>query len=1112
TVAVNGLAGELCRVKVEKHWSLRQVKNSIQEATEIPVMCQQLLLQRQVLADDELCVGSLGLSNLELNLLQRSPMQAKLLQSLRNARPQRAGLLIGAAQDRDIALDKEIVLAAVQNDPDCLDDLEQIWQGDRDVVAAAVQQTGSALQFATAEMKHDRELVKKAVQQDGDALQYASEALREDKEVVLLAVERSSLAFQHAANGPRDDKETVMKVVEMNGELLKFASQRLQADVDVVTRAIEQSADALQYATTALRSDPSVVMLAVMQHPNAYLLAMGAACANKELALEALGSHGQLLQHVSEPLRSNKELVLAAVSNEGKALQHAPPRLRIDREVVLAAVRADCEALEYVGAELKVGSDKDIMMEAVMQNGGMLMYASASLRADRELVEAALLRSGAKILCHASDDLQAELAPSKEIQSGKNVVADTWQRQVTHVEGSWKSPLVSSLPISRLADLKQEEIAKFVPIKKDTISSFTHESAVTKIYHWVMAYLESKGYLTYTRVNARILACELLKEWAWEHRHYGDREMDLYVVCRYKEFVAHLLYFHDRWAESEHGATRTKILGEPRGLIRSKRKETFVTVLVRIHDCLGKLQHILEKAETSESHCSVFLGQLNELFQHLLDQAAGICFLGPMEHHEEIVGAHAEFGIEFLERHRLNIKGHSGEVFWSTDWGRLLDAALRQGDPDRFLPLGSWLIFYQEKASLCKMCRYYSQLAAENRLRSIPKAAILLGPGPEYKRTINRKDLASQAQPLLEAIDAHLLAIGAKPPEKNVLVQNLPTVDDFAADAADGNLWDFLGEPAAEEPLSGQALAAQAGRPRGHSDSSKSTADLSSRRRAQSAETSSFSAESFIGEDSSNVTALGPEIELVRAKWTARNWSRSGLASVFLLDTAVMSGPPVPGSDALTAIILQMAEDLACLLDVRRTILVPLEGVCMQLGTLRSRRVLHSALARLMLHVDHFVESVMQFHQIFEGRLFEQLRNQESRPTSAFAQRPDMQRSYRRYYQRALALRREIAKKVQLLSDAMPLQSSEDEQCSIDKLKSSMTALANALSVGPNPLIPALSDVRPVAAITDGPSRNPGGYEDHKPNQNFTPPSRSKAPNLKRQTIHAMTSPVLLVD
>mmetsp|Transcript_21998 Transcript_21998/g.51599 ORF Transcript_21998/g.51599 Transcript_21998/m.51599 type:complete len:695 (-) Transcript_21998:187-2271(-) len=666
-------------------------------------------------------------------------------------------------------------------------------------------------------------------------------------------------------------------------------------------------------------------------------------------------------------------------------------------------------------------------------------------------------------------------------------------------EDSWKSALVSTLPISQLADLKQEEIAKFVPIKKDTISSFRHESTVTKIYHWIMAYLESKGYLSYTRVNARILTCELLKEWAYEHRHFSDREMDLHVICRYKEFVAHLLYFHDRWAESEHGATRTRILGEPHGLLRSKRKDTFVTTLVKVHDALAKMHQTLEKVETSESSCSVFLGQLAELFQHFLDQAAGICFLGPMEHHEDICTAHAEFGIDFLERERVSISGHSGEVFWSTDWGRLLDAALRQGDPDKFQPLGSWLIFYQEKGSPCKMCRYYSQLAAETRLRSIPKAAILLGPGPEYRRTINKKQLEHQAEPLLEAIDAHLLAIGAKPPEKNLWVHNLPTVDDFAADTADGNLWDFL--EATEEPLPGD-------RARGYSESSKSTADLSSRRHPQSeAEASSFTAESFVGEDLANVAALGAEVEMVRAKWTARNWTRSGLSSAFLQDTA-MSGPPIPGFDALISNVLQMAEDLACLLDVRRTILSPLEGVCVQLGTLRSRRVLHSALARLMLHVDHFIESVVQFHQIFEGRLFDQLRNQEPRSANAFAQRPEVQRSYRRYYQRALALRREIAKKAQMLSEAMPLQSSEDEQCSIDKLKSSMNALANALSTGPNQL-PALADARHALAVTDG-HRNPvnlGHEADHKLNHSTM--SRVTSPSLRRQTINSV-SPVLV--
>ncbi|CAE7320379.1 unnamed protein product [Symbiodinium natans] len=84
------------------------------------------------------------------------------------------------------------------------------------------------------------------------------------------------------------------------------------------------------------------------------------------------------------------------------------------------------------------------------------------------------------------------------------------------------------------------------------------------------------------------------------------------------------------------------------------------------------------------------------------------------------------------------------------------------------------------------------------------------------------------------AIDAHLLAIGAKPPEKNALVENLLTVDDFAADTAvpcqilsvaqctqlafvgrmpcarkDGSLWDFLGEPGVEEQAAGAAGAVE---------------------------------------------------------------------------------------------------------------------------------------------------------------------------------------------------------------------------------------------------------------------------------------------------------------
>ena len=52
--------------------------------------------------------------------------------------------------------------------------LQRELRGDRDVVLAAVQQDGDALEYASAELQADREVVLAAVQQDGYALEYAS--------------------------------------------------------------------------------------------------------------------------------------------------------------------------------------------------------------------------------------------------------------------------------------------------------------------------------------------------------------------------------------------------------------------------------------------------------------------------------------------------------------------------------------------------------------------------------------------------------------------------------------------------------------------------------------------------------------------------------------------------------------------------------------------------------------------------------------------------------------------------------------------------------------------------------------------------------------------------
>ena len=55
------------------------------------------------------------------------------------------------------------------------------------MVLAAVTQDGDALQDASDELQNDKEVVLAAVAQDGDALEYASDELQNDEEVVLAA-------------------------------------------------------------------------------------------------------------------------------------------------------------------------------------------------------------------------------------------------------------------------------------------------------------------------------------------------------------------------------------------------------------------------------------------------------------------------------------------------------------------------------------------------------------------------------------------------------------------------------------------------------------------------------------------------------------------------------------------------------------------------------------------------------------------------------------------------------------------------------------------------------------------------------------------------------------
>ena len=99
---------------------------------------------------------------------------------------------------------------------------------------------------------------------------------------------------------------------------------------------------------------------------------------------------------------TTKEHALAAVTKEGYRLKYASEELRADKEVVLAAVKEYGDALEHAVPEVL---DKEVVLTAVKEYGGALEHASLEMCADKEVVLAAVKQYG-DALQYASEELK----------------------------------------------------------------------------------------------------------------------------------------------------------------------------------------------------------------------------------------------------------------------------------------------------------------------------------------------------------------------------------------------------------------------------------------------------------------------------------------------------------------------------------------------------------------------------------------------------------------------------------------------------------------------------------------------------------------------------------
>lgn len=95
--------------------------------------------------------------------------------------------------------------------------------------------------------------------------------------------------------------------------------------------------------------------------------------------------------------------VMNAVINNGNALKYASDELKDNYNIVLEAIKSSCFAIEFASNRLK--NYKNIILEAVKKSGCLLYYASEKLKNNKKIVLEAVSNNGYS-LSYASNRLQ----------------------------------------------------------------------------------------------------------------------------------------------------------------------------------------------------------------------------------------------------------------------------------------------------------------------------------------------------------------------------------------------------------------------------------------------------------------------------------------------------------------------------------------------------------------------------------------------------------------------------------------------------------------------------------------------------------------------------------
>ena len=295
---------------------------------------------------------------------------------------------------KDLRSDREVVIAAVKQEPLQLKWAQKSLRADKEVVLAAITKSFGEpiLKIADESLNKDREVVLEAVKRHGPSLQDADESFLSDQEVVLLAYGWTRAGVDDLdeilSARPPTDRSTVM-------ELLRF-----KANFEIVA--------------VNFLDDREVVELAIKCNDLGYSVPDHIL---QDRAFNELNAktRGEVIYGAPKDIINDRDMIMHAVKSEdlsgglsalssyaNDSYKDYDSTFCNDKEIVLEAIKADTRMVffEYVSEELR--GDKEVALAALAKDiGGVYSLLSDELKADSDVLDILVKNA-------YSDDIQFE--------------------------------------------------------------------------------------------------------------------------------------------------------------------------------------------------------------------------------------------------------------------------------------------------------------------------------------------------------------------------------------------------------------------------------------------------------------------------------------------------------------------------------------------------------------------------------------------------------------------------------------------------------------------------------------------------------------------------------